>query len=223
MKKHPYAKAIGISLVFHAMLFGLLIIGYNRITPVSVAAPIEVEFVPASVVNTGDTQTEVSSSSPTAELQSEQQTIQVEQEVIPQKTTQQVQADGKTEIQTSFSGSATVGIPSASINNDGAPKGNRQDSPVVRTQASYISGARPSYPRDARQAGWEGAVVIRVLVATDGSASTVAVHASSGYASLDEAAAQAIKQWHFAPACHGATAVESYYDVRVKFRLADWQ
>lgn len=222
MKKHPYAKEIGILLVFHAMLFGLLIIGYNRITPVSVAAPIEVEFVPASVVNTGDTQTEVSSRSPT-ELQSEQQTIQVEQEVIPQKTTQQVKADGKTEIQTSFSESATVGIPSASINNDGAPKGNRQDSPVVRTQASYISGARPSYPRDARQAGWEGAVVIRVLVATDGSASTVAVHASSGYTSLEEAAAQAIKQWHFAPACHGAATVESYYDVRVKFRLADWR
>lgn len=224
MKQQPYTKAVGLSLVFHTVLFGFFIIGYNRITPVSVAAPIEIEFVTDSVINTGDIQTKESSPSPTAEPQSEQQTTQVKQEVIPQKNTQQIQASGKTEIQRSFSGSAAVGMPSASIDNEGAPNGNRQDGqPAVRTQASYISGARPPYPREARQAGWEGAVVIRVLVATDGSASAVAVHTSSGYASLDEAAAQAIKQWHFAPARHDATAVESYYDVRVKFRLADWQ
>jgi protein TonB len=88
-------------------------------------------------------------------------------------------------------------------------------------QAGYISGSRPAYPREALRAGWEGTVVIRVLVGADGLPAATSVRSSSGYGALDDAAAQAIKQWRFTPARRGGNPVDSYFDVRVKFSLAD--
>jgi len=66
-------------------------------------------------------------------------------------------------------------------------------------------------------------VVIRILVGTDGLPGAVVVHNSSGYRILDEAAAATVKKWRFSPAREDGNAIESYYDVRVKFDLADEQ
>lgn len=223
--KNAYTKAIGASFIFHAVLLGILAaFGNAMATPFSNALPIEVEFIAANVVNTGNTLTEFGSSAPGQ--QSEQQAVSEnhssQQEAAPQRT----HADGETTVmQPSYAGAATVGIPNAVVGNAGnqeAEKAGRQDAKAVtRTKAGYLSGSRPAYPHEARQYGWEGTVVIRVLVDTDGAAAAVSVRSSSGHDSLDEAAAQAVKQWRFAPAHRGDIPVESYLDVRVRFSLDD--
>ncbi|MEO5954278.1 MAG: TonB family protein [Nitrospiraceae bacterium] len=49
------------------------------------------------------------------------------------------------------------------------------------------------YPSAARLNGWEGKVVLRAVIRSDGQLSEVKVHRSSGYESLDNAAMEAIR------------------------------
>ncbi|GBG57148.1 hypothetical protein SPFL3102_00068 [Sporomusaceae bacterium FL31] len=229
MKEHSYTKAAGISLFVHAVLAGVLIIGYCLITPSSAATPIEVDFIIASVVDVGDSLNEVSSVS-TADLQTKmagQQTDSKENAeqptTEPQKNSQQPEVSNQNSLPTTIRETATAGVRKGGGDVYETPDLSPTSNPRLRSQPRYISGPRPAYPQDARRAGQEGIVMIRVLVGTDGSAADVVVFTSSGYESLDQAAARAVKKWRFSPARNDSTAVESYYDVRIKFRLADWQ
>ncbi|WP_245867766.1 hypothetical protein SPSIL_011310 [Sporomusa silvacetica DSM 10669] len=231
MTKSPYIRAAGISLLFHSVLLGLLLIlGNTMVVHVSNAAPIEI--IPASVIDTGNTLADLSSPAAMQEQQAEKQLTtertSLKQEAVSEKTTtHQTNANAATVLQTSYSGAATVGISNAVAGNTGdresGKSGGQEKKAVVRTQAGYLSGSRPAYPRDAWQAGWEGIVVIRVLVGVDGSAAAVSVQRSSGYGSLDAAAARAVKQWRFSSARQDGVPMESYHDVRVRFSLADTQ
>jgi protein TonB len=86
--------------------------------------------------------------------------------------------------------------------------------------AAYLQNPPPAYPRSARRAGEEGTVVLRILVSTDGAAARVELEHSSGSASLDSAALDAVQRWRFVPARRGATPVEAWVKVPVVFRLA---
>ncbi len=87
--------------------------------------------------------------------------------------------------------------------------------------AKMLRGAAPRYPALARQAGWEGTVMVRVLVDRRGVAATVTIRESSGYQLLDDAVLQAVKKWRFAPATQNGNPIASFHDVRVRFRLTD--
>lgn len=234
MKNHPYLKASGISLLFHTVLVSLLLLfGDKLAAPPSLAAPIVIDFSPAVVVDTGASPVEPSPLPPRAERPMERLSTPVtavpSRESLPLENMQQTDTSAAAMLQTISAETVPTAaeLPSTATGSGGKPRepqGHSTDSkPVVKTEAGYISGSRPPYPRDAQQAGWEGTVVIRVLVGTNGSAAAVAVHSSSGFRSLDESAAQAVKQWRFSPARQGATAVESYYDVRVRFKIEDWK
>lgn len=86
--------------------------------------------------------------------------------------------------------------------------------------AAYLQNPAPAYPRSARRAGDQGTVVLRVLVSVDGMASRVELERSSGSASLDSAALDAVQRWRFVPARRGPTPVEAWVRVPVVFRLA---
>ncbi|TCL70695.1 outer membrane transport energization protein TonB [Hydrogenispora ethanolica] len=87
--------------------------------------------------------------------------------------------------------------------------------------ARIVRGAAPGYPQAARRAGWEGVVVVRVLVDPRGGAATVTIRESSGFPLLDDTALRAVKKWRFAPATQNGKAIASFHDVRVRFRLTD--
>jgi protein TonB len=87
--------------------------------------------------------------------------------------------------------------------------------------ASVLRGASPKYPAAARKAGWEGAVVVSILVDETGRAAAVTIRESSHYDSLDEAAVEAVKKWRFSPARRNGEPVASMHTVRVRFRLTD--
>lgn len=89
----------------------------------------------------------------------------------------------------------------------------------ARVGAAYLSSPAPSYPLASRRAGEQGTVLLRVRVASDGSAASVAVEQSSGSPHLDAAALEAVKAWRFRPARRGADAIESWMLVPVVFRL----
>ncbi len=98
-----------------------------------------------------------------------------------------------------------------------------RDEPLVEAQfhADVLRNPKPPYPLLARRRGYEGRVLLSVLVHADGAGSGVTLKQSSGHAMLDEAALDTVKRWRFLPARRGATPVESRVDVPIVFRLED--
>lgn len=85
--------------------------------------------------------------------------------------------------------------------------------------AAYLRNPEPVYPVSARRRGEQGTVMLKVLVTREGTAASVSVDKTSGFAVLDQAALEAVRKWRFAPARHGAEPVESAVLVPIVFRL----
>ena len=91
----------------------------------------------------------------------------------------------------------------------------------VRSKVRFENNPRPEYPRAAREAGWEGTTVLQVLVLPDGTAGSVTLHKTSGYAVLDEAALTAVKAWRFIPAMDGNFPIKSVVRLPIRFDLKE--
>lgn len=105
-----------------------------------------------------------------------------------------------------------------------------QPTPIVseqgaqqETKPDYLSNPAPVYPRLARQRGWAGIVVLRVLVRADGTVEDIEMEASAGHQTLDDAAVSAVRRWKFLPARLGRLALSSTVRIPVRFRLVDGQ
>ena len=90
---------------------------------------------------------------------------------------------------------------------------------VSGSKVGIIRSIPPVYPRMARESGWEGTVVVRVLVRTSGIPGDVQVRKSSGHSILDEAAAEAVRKWRFKPEKDGNIPIQKYVDIPLKFDL----
>ncbi|HEX9048333.1 MAG TPA: TonB family protein [Verrucomicrobiae bacterium] len=86
--------------------------------------------------------------------------------------------------------------------------------------ANYLFNPRPAYPAEARQRKQEGLVVLAVQLDREGVPGAVRVAQSSGFALLDQAAANAVAHWRFTPARMGNVVVASQIQVPVRFKLA---
>jgi TonB family protein len=91
----------------------------------------------------------------------------------------------------------------------------------IRTRVRYLEPIQPPYPKRARTMGWEGTVVLRVVVSADGTAADVAVHRTSGHPLLDQAAVTAARGKRFAPERDGGFTRSSVAEVPVRFVLTD--
>lgn len=80
----------------------------------------------------------------------------------------------------------------------------------------YVS---PVYPELARQAGMEGAVLLSVLVGTDGSAVEVSVLRSDVTPAMEKAAIAAAGFFKFRPATQNTIPVRARISIPIVFRL----
>lgn len=81
-----------------------------------------------------------------------------------------------------------------------------------------ISKIDPEYSPEARQAKYQGTVILSLIVTPDGRAYGIRVARSLGMG-LDEKAVEAVRQWHFEPALKDGRPVAVAVDVEVNFRL----
>lgn len=88
-----------------------------------------------------------------------------------------------------------------------------------RFGVAYLNNPQPDYPALSRRMGEEGRVLMKVLVASDGSAKTVDVEESSGSERLDKAAVNAVKKWRFIPARKNNQPMDAFVLVPMKFSL----
>lgn len=99
--------------------------------------------------------------------------------------------------------------------------GDEKGPQVGFSGARYAHNPKPEYPERARREGWEGTVVLQVLVDPQGNSGSVEVMRSSGFKALDEAAVRTIRTWRFHPARSGETPVASWVKIPIIFRLAE--
>ena len=83
----------------------------------------------------------------------------------------------------------------------------------------YRSNPSPKYPRIARIRGYQGNVLLDVLVNKDGKVHDLKIFKSSGYPLLDNAATSTIKHWLFEPGMIGSKKVDMWVRVPIRFEL----
>jgi periplasmic protein TonB len=88
-----------------------------------------------------------------------------------------------------------------------------------RFDADYLQNPQPYYPMASRRLQEEGKVLLRVFVEANGRPNSVEIKTSSGYARLDSAASEAVRQWKFVPARRGVEAVGAWVLVPITFSL----
>jgi len=104
---------------------------------------------------------------------------------------------------------------------DDQPSGSGlvMDSKVIPAVPDAAVNQPPEYPRAALVQGEQGRVLLSIHVLPDGKPSLVGVTASSGYAVLDQAAAQAVMHWRFQPAQRAGKAVASVLPFWISFQM----
>jgi len=83
----------------------------------------------------------------------------------------------------------------------------------------YRSNPSPKYPRIARIRGYQGNVLLDVLVNQDGKVDDLKIYKSSGYPILDRAAVSSVKHWLFEPGMVGEDKVVMWVRVPIRFEL----
>ena len=110
-------------------------------------------------------------------------------------------------------------LPGASAGGTKLLRDSAAEASSVRSKVRAGNNPRPEYPRAARESGWEGTVVLQVLVLPDGRAGSVTLHKTSGHSILDEAALSAVKSWRFFPAMDGNFPIQSAVRLPIRFDL----
>lgn len=102
-----------------------------------------------------------------------------------------------------------------------APHGTAAPAGPALTEARplYRQNPPPEYPRLARRRGYQGTVVLEVLVDKTGRVQDLKIDESSGHGALDRAAKRAVKGWRFAPGRRGNDPVDMWVKVPVRFEL----
>lgn len=109
------------------------------------------------------------------------------------------------------------GSGTAPVKSRQSGSGAGSSAPIARD--ARLNNPEPPYPYESRRRGEEGRVILNVLVAADGTASSVEVDKGSGYRRLDMTARKTVSRWRFIPAKQNNTAVEAWAKVTIIFKL----
>ena len=80
---------------------------------------------------------------------------------------------------------------------------------------------KPVYPRMAIRRGIEGEVELSVSVSALGQVSRISINKPSGFAMLDQAAIDSVRNWQFTPAIRDGVPTAMVVDIPIQFRLID--
>lgn len=87
------------------------------------------------------------------------------------------------------------------------------------TNADYLQNPKPVYPAASKRLGEQGKVIVRVLIAADGTAQDAEVRQSSGYERLDRAALETVRKWRYVPGKRAGVPEAMWFNVPINFVL----
>ncbi|MGI8982149.1 MAG: energy transducer TonB [Pirellulaceae bacterium] len=123
---------------------------------------------------------------------------------LAREVTSQLPADANS---TSSQASAAVSSPQAS----GAPD----------VLPSEICNPFPAYPPELLARRIQATVVLRLKIAADGTLAAAAIHRTSGYEAMDQAALAGVKSWKFKPAMKDGKPTETTVRKPFKFVISE--
>ena len=91
--------------------------------------------------------------------------------------------------------------------------------PLIEARPLYKKNPTPRYPSIARRRGYEGTVILEVLVDPYGRVGNLNIYRSSGYSILDRAAKASVKNWQFEPGRKGNTTIAMWMRIPIRFQL----
>jgi protein TonB len=122
--------------------------------------------------------------------------------------------------QTKFGEESTSKDASVKESDTQANEGNTSAAAgLIMARPLYRKNSAPNYPLRARKKGYEGNVILEVLVDGRGKVTALKLFKSSGYKILDESAMTAIRQWLFEPGTRDGKATKMWVRIPVRFRL----
>ena len=92
-------------------------------------------------------------------------------------------------------------------------------SSTVLARPNPSQNSAPIYPDVARKKGWEGSVILRAQITTQGHVESLTLLKSSGYEILDQSATSAVRHWRFHPQQVDRQPTPSTVEIPVKFSL----
>jgi protein TonB len=90
---------------------------------------------------------------------------------------------------------------------------------LVYARPLYRKNPPPKYPRLARKRGYEGTVILEVLVDEKGRVADLRVYDSSGYEILDQSARTSVEKWLFEPGTKDGRVTQMWVRVPIRFKL----
>jgi len=90
---------------------------------------------------------------------------------------------------------------------------------ILEARPIYRINPPPSYPIIARKRGYQGDVVLEVLIDKQGKVIDLKVFSSSGYSILDKTAIASVRKWLFQPGMKGLDKIDMWVRVPIRFRL----
>ena len=114
-----------------------------------------------------------------------------------------------------FSAPATTAATPPAARSDDAPSG----SILKIARPLYSLNTPPLYPRKARRLGYEGMVMLKVLIDENGRVDDLKLLESSGYGILDRAALATVKRWRFEPGSEDGKKKKMWLKVPIRFQL----
>lgn len=91
--------------------------------------------------------------------------------------------------------------------------------PKLISSVEYLREPLPRYPPKSRKLREQGLVVLRVLIDEAGTACSIEVETSSGYARLDQAAREAVARAAFRPYVEGGLPRRAFVLIPIEFSL----
>jgi len=90
---------------------------------------------------------------------------------------------------------------------------------ILEARPIYRINPAPSYPIIARKRGYQGNVVLEVLINKQGKVIDLRVFSSSGYSMLDKTAIASVKNWLFKPGMRGPDKIKMWVRIPIRFKL----
>ena len=134
-----------------------------------------------------------------------------DQQPLSDKKTADVVPGSKTEVDAQLS----------NVSKNAVDTGQQHVGAVRMARPKYRENSPPIYPKRARKRGYEGTVVLRVLVNRQGRVDDLLIDVSSNHAMLDRAAVNSVRKWFFEPGRRGNEEMDMWVKVPVTFRLQE--
>jgi TonB family protein len=85
----------------------------------------------------------------------------------------------------------------------------------------YGKNQPPFYPMRARENGWQGTTLLKVLILKAGNVGGIEIVRSSGFAILDQSALKGVKEWKFVAGQKDGQVIDMWVQIPITFRLEE--